>query len=200
MPVHSMAHDTTGTDFLTPYRKSIHDSLNEVIGFATNAFYKEKKGGSLGRLICEAMLWKCRDLMPQYYPMDDLQWKPTVVAMNPGGIRLKEIPEGGITTMKIYELLPFENTVTVIPCGNKLLQEFLDHTHARGGWPVLFDQKVKEDNIQARPEYFLVTNDYIAGGGDDCLFFKPVKNLNSGVLLRDVLIEYIKYKKRITPE
>jgi len=33
--------------------------------------------------------------------------------------------------------------------------------------------------------------DYIANGGDDCFFLKPIPRLNSHLYIRDIVIEYL---------
>jgi 2',3'-cyclic-nucleotide 2'-phosphodiesterase (5'-nucleotidase family) len=41
-------------------------------------------------------------------------------------------------------------------------------------------------------EYTIATSDYIANGGDDCDFLKSIAPQNNNVLLRDMLIDYVK--------
>ena len=43
--------------------------------------------------------------------------------------------------------------------------------------------------------YIVATNDYIANGGDNCSFLKPCKRVNTGVLIRDLMIAYIQKHK-----
>jgi 2',3'-cyclic-nucleotide 2'-phosphodiesterase (5'-nucleotidase family) len=48
--------------------------------------------------------------------------------------------------------------------------------------------------------YCIATNDYVANGGDNCDFLKDQKQIKTGLLIRDIVSDYIKKKKHIKPD
>ena len=98
--------------------------------------------------------------------------------MNHGGIRLNQLPEGNITTGRIYELMPFDNILIIQKVKGNVLQEFLDLIASHGGWPVagltmqIRNKKAIEvlvggKTIDPEQVYTIVNSDYVANGGGD---------------------------------
>ena len=60
------------------------------------------------------------------------------------------------------------------------------------------------ENNQFRIEndstYHIATNDYVANGGDNCNFLKDQKRINTGLLIRDLVSNYIRQHKNIKPD
>ena len=108
-----------------------------------------------------------------------------------------------ITVENIYELMPFENEMVFVKLKGADLKQFLDHLARNGGDSVggvrfgISDNKAADIRIGGKPfdinsEYWLVTNDYVAGGGDDMSVMKNrVQYISSGVLIRDAIIDYL---------
>ncbi|MEN8118646.1 MAG: 5'-nucleotidase, partial [Bacteroidota bacterium] len=128
---------------------------------------------------------------------------PSVSFFNYGGIRTF-LPKGEITVGKIFELMPFENEMVFLKLTGAQLQEFLDYVAAgRGGSMggarfTISDRKAinaEIGSVRLNPEenYWLVTNDYVANGGDDLEMLKQCSEfINSGVKIRDVIIAHLK--------
>jgi len=193
--------------FLKPYRQQLQDSFSTVLATATGDFIKKRPGGSLGNLVVEAMKY--------FTPIKLNSVNNTIntrfYLMNYGGIRLNEISKGALTIGKIYELLPFENTVVRIQISGEQLANLLVEINKEGGWPCLY---VKAENKSGRlpaEEYILAdirklrnielyTNNYLAAGGDNCSILKTLPQEDTGILLRDAVIYYLKEQKTITPD
>ncbi len=148
---------------------------------------------------------------------------------NYGGIRINQLSKGEITVGKIFELLPFENELVIVEVKGSVLMQWCNLIAKSGGWPIAgfkFDNSqdkaihingisnsttyinhsdysiaqldfytIKENEI-----YWVATNDYIANGGDYCDFLKECKQTKTGMLIRDLMIEYIKKMKILTPD
>ncbi len=215
LPVRTEAGDTLSDieQILRPYRDSLSGKMNEVIGDAGSDFKKERPFGSLGYLVVDAMSAKARDL------------DSTVshAICNYGGIRLPEMKKGPIKVGKIFELLPFDNELVLLDVKGDILIKWLQFIDSAGGWPVWksFDDRANQPGAELRqtkqgridtsgvtviqPQidpaavYVIATNDYVANGGDNCSFLKQCKRRNTGLLIRDLLIEFIRFHQTVYP-
>ena len=125
-----------------------------------------------------------------------------VSLINFGGLRAP-INAGTITVGNIYELMPFDNTIVIVELTPDKVMEMLVYLYEKDGQPIS-NAKVKLSNDKKEiyirgVEYlfdvnlFVVTSNYLADGGDKMDFFKdPVSKVDSGILIRDALIEYVK--------
>lgn len=187
--------DSSLSLMLKPYRDSINKTMNDVVGFAPVTLEKKSPEGSLGNFMTDAMLYGARQKFNQ--PVD-------VAFTNTGGIRIQQIAQGNVTRGKIFELMPFDNLVVLQELTGSQLQEFLDMTAARGGWPVagltmqIRDKKAVNVKINGEPlvpakTYIVANSDYVANGGDDANVLRKIPQQNRGYLLRDALFDYINY-------
>ena len=185
--------DTALTAMLQPYAASLNASMNKVIGFSnTNLSAKQPESG-LGNFMAD-----CMRIMAE----KKFGKKVDAGFMNQGGIR-SYIPKGNITVGKICELMPFDNLVVLQEVKGTVLQQFLDHTAADGGWPVSAGLSMGIRNKKAvnvlingkaldeKASYVIANSDYVAGGGSDCDMLKKIPQQNKGYLLRDALIEFV---------
>jgi 2',3'-cyclic-nucleotide 2'-phosphodiesterase (5'-nucleotidase family) len=198
--------------YLKPYRDSLDKRMNEVIGMAESDFIKEKPSGSLGLLVVDAMFEKAKELNAS----------SCNAICNFGGIRIPEIKKGPVTTGKVFELLPFDNELVLLAVKGSILQQWISFIDSAGGWPIRKQMKfqtnqnnqvyysdttyveskmgemtllIQQSFVNPDSIYIVATNDYIANGGDNCSFLKPCKRVNTGVLIRDLMIAYIQKHK-----
>lgn len=178
--------------FLHVYKKDMDSLMDKVIGSTDKPMTKAQPESTIGNFMTDAQLWKAR------------QYNPKVVAsvVNYGGIRTTYIPPGDITKRVIYELMPFDNKLTVVEIPGKILLEFCDFMADRGGWPVsgisfqIKDKKAVNVRIGGEPinehiVYDIVMSDYMANGGDRMTFLKTCKKRVENIFIRDVLIEFV---------
>ncbi len=104
--------------------------------------------------------------------------------------------------------MPFENELVQLTLDGPATRQLINFIADKGGMPVsgiTFIIKDKEPfNIYIRqrpfdPEqsYKVVTSDYLANGGDELHFLaNNIKRVDTGVKVRDVLIEYLKEKNK----
>jgi len=186
--------DPSVTALLKVYSDSVNSTMNGVIGYAAEPLSKAQPEGSLGNIMADAMLEGAKK---QYNKKVDAAF------MNSGGIRLTQIAAGPITTGKIFELMPFDNVLVLQDLTGIQLQAFMDHISSRGGWPsagITYDiqnEKAVHVLVNGKPidpavTYTIANGDYVANGGDDCVMLKTIPQLNKGILVRDVLIDYVK--------
>jgi len=129
--------------------------------------------------------------------------KADLALLNFGGIRAA-LPQGRITIGDIYEIIPFDNTVTFVFVKGSELKKMFDGFKEKKTAPLGNVQTVYEANklvsytIDGAPlaldkTYTLVTINFLAAGGDG---FLSNVNFESTIyldkLLRDVIIEAIR--------
>ena len=134
--------------------------------------------------------------------------KADMAFQNTGGLRA-DLMQGRITIGQLYEVLPFDNTLfTVEMTGRQLLRviEFgLDNKYGMvqfSGLRIVWDQQASPGNrlvgvtlADGRPllpdkSYVVVTNDFMASGGDGFTMFKEGKKAHdTNIPVRDVLVD-----------
>lgn len=185
--------DTSIVNYYLPYKGKLEAEMNRVIGYADMALTRNRDAESLvGNFFADALLWKGKQLDP------DVQ----VSFGTKGGIR-SELKAGDISVGNIFEMMPFENAVTILTLSGKDMLRWADFMAKTGGQPasgirlVIADGKVQEFLVQGKPvdpqaTYKLVTYDYLANGGDYVTCFDQViarKDYSQRV--RETLIEYV---------
>lgn len=184
--------------FLKPYTDSVNTSMNDVVAVAAEALEKKQPESALGNLLVDALLSMARE---KYSIEVDAAF------LNYGGIRLPSLAAGNITRGKVFEMSPFDNLIVILKLNGKVLQQFLDHISALGGWPGAgVSWQIRNDKaihvlINGKPisesaTYTIATNDYVANGGDDCAMLRPILQLNKGYIFRDAVMEYLKRLNR----
>lgn len=179
---------------ILPYKASLDEQMNTVIGSASKRLYKERPESTLGNWITDAIQNQVNRL--------DIEAVDLSV-QNYGGIRISEITPGDITVGKVYELMPFDNMVVVVEMSGRMTQRFFDHMAAGGGWPlskeasyVLQQDRAKQLRINGKAiesdqTYRIALPDYVANGGNNCDFLMELPRENTGFLVRDLLIKEV---------
>ena len=192
--------DSSVVNMILPYKTTLDVKMNEVIGYNRSEMVKAKPSSTLTN-------WTC-DAIKEFYEYKTGE-KLDVVLQNYGGIRINSVSAGDITVGKIYEVMPFENNFVVLDCDYENAQKLFYKISQSGGWPIssgssitikdsipteiiINGQKIEKNKI-----YKIGLPDYIANGGDDCHFLKTVKRIDTGLLIRDMLINYVRDKKNI---
>jgi len=171
---------------------------------------------NLGNLICDAMLWRTA--------ADN-----TVIAIqNGGGIRAS-IPAGDVSLGQVLEVLPFGNTIVnfdltgaeiveALENGVSMVEEVKGRFPQVGGLRYAFNPDLPAGSriisvevwdpaqkayvpLDLKATYRVCTNNFLYGGGDGYeVFATKARNVNeTGLLLSDVLVEYIKAHSPVSP-
>lgn len=191
--------------------KEINDEIKEeVIGSTTVDLVGEREvvragESTLGNLITDAMLSASQ---------------ADVALTNGGGIRAS-IEAGEITLGDAMEAFPFTNFLSEIEVKGADILAALEHgvdayPGPAGKFPHVagmtyeFDPNkeagervakvmIGEEELDLEGDYVLVTNDFMAIGGDDYTMFEGKKIVAEGALLSDVLVDYLKEMGEISP-
>lgn len=196
---HSYAIDSTlSVDsgivrLLQPYKLGVDTQMQVAIGHSDIPLTKAQPECTLGNFIADAQLAAARRL-------DN---KVVASVVNYGGLRIPYIAPGIITNGRMYELMPFDNMLTIIEIPGDVLKQFCQHMAKFKGWPVsgitytIRDKEPVNININGQPLndhiiYKVATNDYVAKGGDECSFLIPLRKKYTSLFIRDIMIDYVK--------
>jgi 2',3'-cyclic-nucleotide 2'-phosphodiesterase (5'-nucleotidase family) len=172
-----------------PYKVEIDGEMNQIIGTAHVDFIKNRPNGNLNNLITDILLSAKKEF--------GLTNEPVICIQNFGGLRTS-INKGKVTIGDIFKVLPFDNFVYAVKLPHSAEQEVIEWIKQSGGHPIagckVFSDKIVFNNQkEINDDFWVITSDYLYNGGDHALFFnKKIAVKESGILLRDVVIKYIK--------
>lgn len=183
------AEDAAQVALIGDYRRQAEPLMKRVVGSTTTAFSRGRTYSGqtpLGDLIADSMLAAARRQEPN----------TQIAFMNPGGIRA-DLPfnaDGQLTFADIFAVQPFGNDLVVMtltgseienvlkqqyqPSGNNILQVSAGFEFAwrqPAGQPIeLVPNTIKLNGQPVVPDqaYRVVTNNFLAGGGDGFIGFK----------------------------
>jgi 2',3'-cyclic-nucleotide 2'-phosphodiesterase (5'-nucleotidase family) len=184
-----------------PYKIILEKDMLRVISVTSEEMVKEKPESNLTNFLADLLLDEGKEELNRM----GKEFKPDISYFNYGGIRTY-LPKGEITVGKIFELMPFENELVFLKLSGIQVLDFLNGI-ARGGGDSLGGVKFKISENRAKsivvgekplnPDsyYWMVTNDYVAAGGDD----REVLTQNhdyvaGGKKIRDVIISHLEKK------
>ncbi len=187
------------------YLAQVAPILNEKIGTATVDINHDTKSPSLmGEWVCDIMRQKTG---------------AQIAIQNGGGLRTS-ISKGDLTVGTMYGLMPFDNTMVVARLTGAQVREAIEN--GLGNEKISFGQLsgvyvsydlskpfgqrildvVMENGAPLDPNqyYTVVANDFMFSGGDNYTVLKQGKEIkDTGIPVRDSIIEYVKKLKVIKP-
>lgn len=131
--------------------------------------------------------------------------------LNFGGIRDHLIAQGNITVGDIYIISPFENTLVIVSLQGTELKKMFEKFTPSANQPysnaqVLYQGgkiasvTVNGKAIENDQIYRIATLNFIADGGDNILTGLKIDQIYpTGKVFRDVIINFIKERKQISP-
>ena len=223
-PAFPAVRDKKIAAYLAPFTEGVDTLHKDVIGVASadiptievpgvSASGLDLPNGSLlAPLVAESMLDRLSGI-----------GRPAEIALQNGGGVRESIPQGSITVGTAYAVLPFGNTLVVLDVTGDRLRQVLEYgvTRSEGAFPYVAGARYTAD--MTRPEgrriisvevrldgkwlpldpartYRLVTNSYLARGGDGYAMFAdaPGKE-DTGFVDAQAFIEFVKHRKRLVP-
>jgi len=173
---------------VNPYALELQVKMDEKLGFASCDMLKNRPEGNLDNFVADLVLnYALKDFV------DSVDVK-LVALFNHGGLRAP-LNRGDILLRHVYELMPFENELVYIKLEASRFQDIRNYLLETGGEPLAgFSYK---DTVVSN-DFWVVTSDYLAEGGDRMNFFlDPVYIVKTGHLLRDRIIDEVKLRDTI---
>jgi 5'-nucleotidase / UDP-sugar diphosphatase len=189
---------------LEPFQKKVNAKMDELVGEATDDLPSSGiRESPLGDLVADAFREK---------------GKTQIALQNSGGIRTR-ILKGTITWGRVFEVLPFQNTLITLKLTGAQLKTTLERglvppigLVAVSGIRVQFDTKKPAGQrvtslllndatpVEDSKLYSVTTNDFVVAGGDGFTeFARGTDIMDTGILLRDVLVDYIRARHVVSP-
>ncbi|MEZ4985779.1 MAG: 5'-nucleotidase [Saprospiraceae bacterium] len=187
----TVAIDNNYQRIIQPYKITLDSSMNQVIGHCKVHLTKRQPESSLGNWMADELLLATPQIAGKRVDM---------AIQNYGGIRIPDLAAGPITRGRMYELMPFDNTLVVMELKGELVQQLMNQIAKEGGWPISQGSRftirdgqaiaviINEVPLDAQATYSIAMPDYIANGGSDCSFLQGLPYQNTGVFIRDILI------------
>ncbi|HJW27705.1 MAG TPA: 5'-nucleotidase C-terminal domain-containing protein, partial [Saprospiraceae bacterium] len=186
------ATDQVIHDMITPYKVQLDAHMNDVIATLDTELSKAQPESTMGDWITDAMM--------AGIAREGL--KADFATHNYGGMRVPVITTGPLTIGEIYELSPFDNTLMIVDVPGNIVDSLFQYIAARNGWPVSNNVRmvikggkvasclINDKPVDSATLYKVAVPDYVANGGDDARFMIGLSRLQTGYLVRDMLIQY----------
>jgi 2',3'-cyclic-nucleotide 2'-phosphodiesterase (5'-nucleotidase family) len=187
--------DETIAKMVDNYAQMIEKEFSKVVGSTSvDLVRKPYEESNIGDLVCDAMKESAG---------------VEVAFQNGGGIRA-DLPKGEITLDEMYTLLPFDNVLVLMTLSGAQIAQVLEKNGALetkilqvSGITVEYNlnkplgSRVAKALVGGAPldagkDYRVVTNDFLAAGGDQFTTFKKGRNIVYGSSLRDAVIAYLR--------
>ena len=205
-----MPSDKSIEAVIEPYKINLDKSMNEVLSYAVDTYSKSDGdyNTAIGNLMADAVFELSAPILKSRtgYELD-------IVLLNHGGIR-SILSKGEVTTKSAYSLMPFENSVVVVPLKGSVIMEMTTYlkafkrAHPISGLELVLNsdnsyRKILVGGKAVDPEktYYVATNDYLYNGGDRMDFLKKSDTLyDMNYKIRNVLIDYFTKYDTLNPK
>lgn len=187
-----LENDKAIDNLVQPYKEELNKTMKEIIGFSPAFVRKKKPSSALGNFMADATLEAAKLLNPEV----------SICLLNYGGIR-STLDSGDITLGDVYQLMPFENELVLLKFPLHFIDTLRSFVASKGGEPLAIEWTSVPNVITtekgATPYFILVTNDYMANGGDNyALLMQATQRQDTGIKIRDALIAHIKNNTILT--
>lgn len=170
--------------------------LMEIVIYSEDEIVTMRPESALSNIAADMLLYGAADLIENGYP--------TMSLTNFGGIR-NNFPKGAVRVYDVYATFPFNNFLAVAVLDGKDVRKILDSFASRnkfealGGVEIVVeDGEMEKCLIGGQPLedgklYNVVTIDFLLDGGDRFRIGEnAVSVLRSGLVMRDVAVDYLK--------
>lgn len=181
------------------YKTGLDKEMNVVIGRSAQSMEYRRPESLLTNLTSDVM---------KAYGDEHLPQGADVGVMNVHGHRAI-LPQGEITVGNLFEIYSFDNTITFLQLKGSDLKKMFDAYSRIGGAGissnvklVIHETKTESVTLDGKPideekVYNVVTLDYLAEGNDNmAAFLNALSRTDTGVTLRDIMIDYVKEQTR----
>jgi 2',3'-cyclic-nucleotide 2'-phosphodiesterase (5'-nucleotidase family) len=182
-------NQNTIDSLILPYKEGLDTEMNQIIGKAYVDFTKNRPNGNLNNLIADILLSTKKEL--------GILNEQVICLQNFGGLR-STINKGNVSLGDIYKVLPFDNYIVGVKLPSNSIPKFISWMKSSNGHPIAGCKLVKDQLIMnnqkiVEGDFWIITSDYLVNGGDNAVFLSEhLEKKESTLLLRDVVINYIK--------
>lgn len=196
MDARSAAPDQRIDAIIAPYKLELDKEMEQVIGEVAVRMEKKKPESTLGNWVADVI-----HVMASKHSGGS---KIDFAIQNYGGIRIGSISPGPVTAGKVFELMPFDNLISILEMPGVMVDSLVHRFALAGGWPVsgglrfrirggqAVDVTIDGEPFDQDRTYRVAMPDYVANGGDRMDFLKGLPRTDLDYLIRDALIDFIR--------
>lgn len=195
-------------NYLQPFRARVNEVLDEPLAYnpVDIAENDGARNTSAGNLMADIVL-EMAD--PIYFQRTGKH--VDMVVLNQGGVR-SGLTKGPVTARNAYEMMPFENIISVITLNGSAVRDLISflvnsgRAHPISGMQIVLngDNSLQAVNIQGSPfdetrDYAIATSSYLVEGAEAMGFFPSFDTrVDLDYLLRNALVDYFKQSDTIS--
>lgn len=192
--VYDSAPPTRVSRLMEYYKPEMERRMMTVVGYAPLEMRSFRPQSPLSNFAADALL-----AVAQQHSKSPVDFSLT----NFGGIRAS-FPQGDVRLYDIYAVFPFENTLVILDMEGTDVQELFNSFALRNRVEALGNVRAEIENgvirqlwIADQPfdpnkRYRVATIDFLLGGGDSMAALrKAVAVQDTGIMVRDVVLQYI---------
>ncbi len=197
--------DSATEQFLRPYRQRVTKEMREVIAKSGQQWLKPGKLGNNAPLTT----WVAGVLRIE--AGRTLGQVPDFAAITNGSIRAG-LPAGDVTVGNVFEVMPFENELTVLPVPGNVVRKLCDYAIKYDNvaavnltWDAdTVTKRARNIRLGGLPldttrTYTLAINDYLANGGDGMNFLRPLPQTAAKRTIRRALLDFLLREHVVQP-
>ena len=195
-PVGKMqAEDPAAAALIAPYHDKVTAQMIEVLGTAPAPLTKNPGESPLGNFVADLQRVRASQVLGEPVSLG---------VMTNGGLRTG-FAAGPVTLGAVFELMPFENELVVLDAPGAVVQQLFDYAARNkmavsgATYAITFDGQPADIRIGGQPFdanqdrlWPIAISDYLATGGDNMTFFKPIEARHTNVLLRTAIADHIR--------
>lgn len=191
--------DSAVSAYIAPLRDSVETIMNEEIGTSPEEMFSKKPESALSSLVADLL----KEAATKELKNLNKEKLPVISVINIRGLRAP-LPEGPIKVKHIYSLMPFENQMVILKMKGEDIKKLYQHMGESGGDGLsggsftftnksVKNPKINSQRLKDDANYYVVTSDYLATGGDHyTIFADAVEQHESSQKIRDLIIQYIR--------
>lgn len=176
---------------IEPYRDSLAASMNAVVAQLATDLSVAQPECTMGNHVASVLYHSAAEATGDTIDCS---------IMNIGGLRIPWLGAGPLRVSNAYEIMPFDNQVSVMELPGSAILTVADRMASGGGWPVhnmsygvtdsgAVDVRIGGLPVEPGAIYTVALSDYLAEGGDHLAVLKEYTYYNTGILLRDAILE-----------
>jgi 5'-nucleotidase len=193
-------------EIIIPYRNKMEKEVNTILTYTPTTISRRdsKLESSLSNLMADMCYEQANPVF-----LSRTGKNIDFAMFNFDGLR-SDIQKGNITVGNTFELMPFENTLLVLELSGEKMEELIQYLIAENRAHPVSKQfrlairkndyllKINTIPFDKQKTYFVLTSDYLQGGGDSMNFFKnPLKIVDIDYKLRSAITDYFSKKDTI---
>lgn len=200
------AFDSSLHRMIQPYRDSLEASMHGIVGYtaapmrdamhAQDGEARTPEQHALFNFCADACLTVALQDKSANVP------RPDFVLFTATGLR-NSLPAGPITLEQMFNLMPFENFMVLLEVDESIMTPLLNFLARRPGDPVAGmtmqaqrhlpeEVRIGGQPYQSQKTYYILTYDYLAGGGDGLDMLKRARRVHTySIKTRDAMIQFL---------